>query len=145
MQRWTSDPLPVPRHEAPFAEASLEFEDLQHEGPSFVVYLYFGNEEVGEDAGEAGEGFIGRLFLFGHGECWGGEGHCDVPRGPIHEFDTRPPHPLTPINLAVDCTEALRNLGDAEEATVTALAYSMEPEKKEEPLKFGRLTLVTYD
>jgi hypothetical protein len=145
MQRWTSDPLPVPRHEAPFAEAKLEFEDLQHEGPSFTVYLYFDNPEVDAEAGEEGDGFIGRMFLFGHGDCWGGEGHCDVPQGPMHEFDTRPPHPLTPINLAVDCTDALQRLSDTEQTTVTALAYSFEPEKKEDVLKFSRLTLVTYD
>jgi hypothetical protein len=145
MQRWTSDPLPVPHHEVPFAEASLEFEDLRHDGPSFSVYLYFDNPDVDAEAGEAGERFAGSFLVFGHGDCWGDTGHCDLPEGPIHEFDDRSPHPLTPINLAVDCTEALRGLGDVEETTVTALAYSIDPEKKEEVLKFGRLTLVTYD
>ena len=145
MQRWTSDPLPVPRHEVPFAEASLELEDVRHDGPSFSVYLYFDNPEVEAEAGEAGEGFAGRLVVFAHGDCWGDAGHCDVPKGPIHEFDARAPHPLTPTNLTVECTEALRALGDAEETTVTALAYSLDPGKKEEPLRFGRLTLVTYD
>jgi hypothetical protein len=144
MQRWTSDPLPVPRHAAPYAEADLEFEDLRHDGPSFSIYLYFNNSDVNPEAGDQGDGFIGRLLLFGHGDCWGDVGHCEIPGGPIHAFDDRAPHPLTPINLTVDCTDALRGLGEAEEATVTALAYPLE-EKKEEPLKFGRLTLVTYD
>jgi hypothetical protein len=145
MQRWTSDPLPISPHEVPFADADLEFEGLRHDGPSFSVYLYFNNPEVDGEAGEAGEGFIGRFQVFAHGDCWGDAGHCKVPEGPIHAFDTRPPHPLTPINITIDCAEALRALGDSEEATVTALAYSLDPEKKEEPLKFERLTLVTYD
>jgi hypothetical protein len=29
--------------------------------------------------------------------------------------------------------------------TVTALAYSTEPDKREDVLRFGRLTLITYD
>jgi hypothetical protein len=145
MQRWTSDPLPVPQHAVPFAEADLEFESLRHDGPSFSVYLYFNNPEVDGEAGEQGEGFIGRFQVFGHGECWGDVGHCEVPEGPVHPFDDRHPHPLTPINITVDCTDALRALGDAKEATVTALANSLDPEKKAEPLRFDRLTLVTYD
>jgi hypothetical protein len=145
MQRWTSEPLPVPRNEVPFVEANLEFEDLRHDGPSFSVYLYFNNPEVGDEDGVEGAGYIGRFPIFAHGDCWGDVGHCDLPRGPIGAFDDRPPHPLTPINITVDCTEVLRGLGPAGEATVTALAFSLDPEKKEDILRFGRLTLVTYD
>lgn len=146
MQRWTADePLTVPLHDVPFEAAELEFEDLHHDGPSFSVFVYFDNPDVDEGAGEQGEGYVGRFQVFGHGECWGDDGHCDIPEGPVSEFDTRPLHSLTPINVAVDCTRALRELGDKPEVTVTVLAYSLEPEEKEEPLKFGRLTLVTYD
>lgn len=146
MQRWTAaDPLPVPQHDVPYRQAFLEFEDLHHDGPSFTTYLYFDNPDIDAEAGVGGEGYAGRFQVFGHGDCWGSVGHCDVPDGPIHEFDRRPLHPLTPINVAVECTAALRALGDRTETIVTALAYSLEPEEKEEPLKFGRLTLVTYD
>jgi hypothetical protein len=145
MQRWTSEPLPVPRHEVPFASASLQFEQLRHDGPSFSVHLYFDNPGVEDEAGEGGKGFAGSFVVFGHGDCWGDVGHCEVPEGPIAPYDDRPPHPLSPISLAVECTEALRALGDVEQTTVTALAHSLDPEKKEEALRFGRLTLVTYD
>lgn len=145
MQRWTSEPLPVPRHEIPFAEAVLSFEDVRHDGPSFAVHLYFNNPDVDPEAGEAGESFIGRFTVFAHGDCWGDLGHCDIPKGPISPFDNRHPHPLRPINITVDCTEALRRLGDLEATTVTAIAHSLDPEKKEDVLKFERLTLVTYD
>lgn len=146
MQRWTaSEPLDVPLHEVPFDYAELEFEDLRHDGPSFTGYVYFDNPEVDAEAGEGGEGYVGRFVVFGHGECWGDVGHCDVPSEPVSDFDTRPLHSLTPINVAINCTDALRELGDKSEVTVTVLAYPDEPDKKEEPLKFGRLTLVAYD
>lgn len=147
MQRWTSEPLTIPQHTAPFAAADLEFEDIRHDGPSLSVFLYFDNPEVDPEAGEAGDGYIGQFRVFGHGECWGGVGHCDPPKGPIHDFDTRPPHPLTPIDLTLECTEALRGLGERAEATVTALvrATPREEEKDDGLLRFSRLCLVTYD
>jgi hypothetical protein len=52
---------------------------------------------------------------------------------------------LAPINITVEITEALQALKDVEEVTVTALAYSTEPDKREDVLRFGRLTLITYD
>lgn len=146
MQRWTSDPLTIPQHSGPFAAANLEFEDVRHDGPSLSVALYFNNPDVDPEAGEAGDGYIDELRIFGHGKCWGGVGHCDTPPGAIHDFDTRPPHPLTPINITVDCTAALRALGGREQATVTALAFAQGGEEKDEGLlRFSRLCLITYD
>lgn len=145
MQRWTApEPLPIPPHDDSFA-AELEFEDLRHDGPSFAAYVYFDNPEVDEGAGLEGAGYVGSFQVFGHGECWGDVGHCDLPSEPVNPFDRRPPHSLTPINVAVDCTTALRELGEKAEVTVTVLALSQDPEQKPEPLKFKRLTLVTYD
>jgi hypothetical protein len=83
--------------------------------------------------------------VFAHGDCWGDPGHCDPSRGPLHTFDRRPLHPLTPINVTVEITDALRALGPVDEVTVTALAHSTEPDKREDVLRFARLTLITYD
>jgi len=106
MHRWESQALALPPSDQPFAEASLEFEDVRHEGPSFTVYAYFDNPDVDEKAGASGDGYVGRFRVFGHGDCWGDAGHCDLPQGPVHEFDIRAPHPLTPIDISLDCTAA---------------------------------------
>ena len=81
---------------------------------------------------------------FAHGDCWGDPATA-TRREPVHAFDRRPPHPLTPINITVEITDALLALKDVEEVTVTALAYSTEPDKREDVLRFARLTLITYD
>src|SRR5206468_1231186 len=82
-------------------------------GPSYVVHLYLNRPDVADDAfAEAGRGHAGHFTVFGHGECWGDLGHCDVPTGALHAFDRRPPHPLTPINITVEVTDALKALGD---------------------------------
>jgi tyrosinase len=147
MQRWTSHPIPVPAFPgAPWERADLEFEDLRHDGPSYAVVLFLNHPDVAEDAvPEQTPGFAGRFTVFAHGECWGDPGHCDPPGEPLHAFDRRPLHPLTPINVTVEITDALRALGAVEEVTVTALAYSTVPEKREDVLRFSRLTLITYD
>ena len=147
MQRWTSDPLPVPTDPGePWEHADLEFESLTHDGPSYTVVLFLNNPEVAEDASpDETPGFAGRFTVFAHGDCWGYAGHCDPPSGPLHTFDRRPLHPLTPINVTVEITDALRALGPVDEVTVTALAHSTEPDKREDVLRFARLTLITYD
>jgi tyrosinase len=145
MQRWESEPLALPTHDVPFAEASLDFEDIRHDGPSFTVYVYFDNPEVDAEAGADGEGYVGQFRVFGHGDCWGGKGHCDVPKGPVNAFDTRPAHPLTPIDLSLDCTDALRKIAEKDAVRVTTLAYSADPEAEGDVLRFAGLSLVTYD
>ena len=46
-------------------------------------------------AGYDHDSYAGSFYVFGHGDCWGEEGHCDVPptRDP---FDLRLPHHLEP-------------------------------------------------
>jgi hypothetical protein len=145
MQRWTSEPLTVPRHPAaPYARADLEIEGVLHDGPSCYVLLYFNLPEADEHAGRDVPQFAGAFSLFAHGRCWGGAGHCDVPTGPLNPFDRRLPHPLTPINITVTVTEALRAVAE-DEVTVTVLTFPVLGSDRDEPLRFSRLTLLSYD
>jgi hypothetical protein len=147
MQRWTSEPLAVVHDpDAPFVRADLEFETVEHDGPSCIVRLYLNAPDVADDAPrDADNGYAGEFTIFGHGDCWGDLGHCDVPQGPLHPFDDRAPHPLTPINITVEITDALKRLGESDAITVTALSQSLDPDKREDALRFGRLTFVTYE
>ena len=130
---------------APFTHANLEFEDVEHDGPSFVVKLVINNPKVEDAVSPESPGYAGHFTVFGHGECWGDAGHCDIPSGPLHEFDRRRPHPLTPINVTVDVTQALLEAPEAGEVVVTALADSLDPSVTANPLRFKRLTLVTFE
>jgi hypothetical protein len=146
MQRWTSDPLRVPRDPAaPWKRADLAFEGVQHDGPSFRVLLYLNNPDADQNAGRGAEsGYAGEFPVFAHGDCWGDVGHCEVNRGPVSPFDHRPLHPLTPIGVSVEITEGLQRLADQEQVTVTAVAFSTD-EDKTDVLRFTRLHLLTYD
>jgi tyrosinase len=149
MQRYVSEPLRLPPPgTTPFRRADLELVGLEKAGPSFVLDVFVGNPEA--DSGTAHEittGWAGTMPVFAHGDCWGGRGHCDIPTGPVSPFDRRLPHGLTPTNLTMEVTEALRFLGPVEEVVVTILAQEADPERqeREQILRFAELLLVTYD
>ena len=105
------------------ARADLTFYGLDHSGPSYEVRVFFNNPDASPDTPPvAGEGFAGKFSVFGHGGCFGDEGHCDV-RAPVSVFDRRQPHPLTPIARAVTVTDVIRDLirRDMNSVTVTAV------------------------
>ncbi len=56
------------------------------------------------------DNFVGYAARFGHGNCVGGPGHCDVPELNRHFFDNRHRHHNTPTNHRFDATEQVKKL-----------------------------------
>ncbi|MBL4705553.1 MAG: tyrosinase family protein [Flavobacteriales bacterium] len=54
--------------------------------------------------------FGGYIARFGHGECVGGVGHCDIPSENRRKFDKRPRHHNTPTNHSFDATKCINKL-----------------------------------
>ena len=52
--------------------------------------------------------YAGYLAIFGHGECYGGPGHCDLPPPRARAYDQRPRSHNTPRNHRIDITQAAR-------------------------------------
>ena len=93
----------------------------------------------------------GRFTIFGHGGCYGDEGHCEVPAPPADPTDLRPAHPLTPLDTYVTITDALRRVlaHDGALQTVTLVPVSITPRRADrrpapELLHFADVTLSTY-
>ena len=141
MQAWTATEA-LPRPEGDWQTAELEIETLYHDGVSFNALVFLNNDTFDEaKAPEEQAGFAGRFSVFGHGDCWGDAGHCEVP-GPVSSFDHRPPHPLTAINISLDVTSALRAV-DGDGVLVTVVAASAAPDVSD-PLRFEGLGLAVY-
>lgn len=63
------------------------------------------------------DNYVGYIARFGHGNCIGGPGHCDIPSLRRRKFDRRPRHHNTPNNHRLDATETIKKLkakGDTE-------------------------------
>jgi tyrosinase len=54
--------------------------------------------------------YAGYLAIFGHGDCIGGPGHCDLPPSRPRQYDQRPRHHNTPRNHRVNVTKTAKQL-----------------------------------
>lgn len=143
--------LQLPAIQRPFRRADLVFLGLEHSGPSVEVRIFFNAPQADQSTpATADEGFAGLFSIFGHGGCFGDEGHCDMPeRRPA---DLRPPYALTPITKHVTVTEAVRRLiasGVKDvDVTIVPVLHDVPPyvpeELLEQPVVFQRLSIVLY-
>ena len=54
--------------------------------------------------------YAGYLAIFGHADCIGGPGHCDLPPSRPRPYDQRPRHHNTPRNHRIDITKTAKHL-----------------------------------
>jgi len=145
MQRWdTEKPLALPIPFDSVRRIDLEFVNVRRDGGSFTAFVFLNAGDLPTDAGRDHENFAGSFSIFSAGECWGEEGHCDWKRDPVSDFDRRPLHHLTPINVSMDVTETALRLGDPKRLTVTVLAARTAEPEAEDVLRFEQLTALAY-
>lgn len=145
VDRFRSQPLELPSVGQAFTRADLIFYGLDHSGFSFEGRVYLNApRNLGHDAGREHPAYIGSFFVFGHGGCFGEEGHCDIP--PSRDaFDLRPPYQLEPAIRILTVTEPVRRLiaTGASDATVTVTAHTAG-DRSNDVLAFETVRLVTY-
>jgi hypothetical protein len=134
--------------DADFTRADLRFIGVDHSGASYEGRVFLNNPKATEKTPTtAASGYAGSFYIFGHGGCFGDVGHCDVPAN-RRENDLRPPHPLTPKNINVTITDALRRqLKKGGEIHVTVVPVVMASTEKcdlKNVLKFKRYEILTY-
>jgi tyrosinase len=144
VEHFTSKPVELPPAEHAFKRADLIFYGLDHSGASFEGQVFLDPRGVGRDADSGHRAYVGSFYVFGHGECVGDVGHCDIPaeRDP---FDLRPPHQLEPAVRILTVTDAVRQLNErtAEAAKVTVIARTTA-KRSANVLAFEKVRLVTY-
>jgi len=144
-------PYPTAAGAQPFTRADVVFTGVDHSTSSYEVRLFFNNPAATAGTPRAvEEGYAGRFTVFGHGGCYGDEGHCEVPEPSTDPTDLRPPHPLTPLDTYVTVTDALRALlaGDTLRTT-TLVPVSLAPRQQDrgpapELLHFADVSLQIY-
>ncbi|HJZ36489.1 MAG TPA: hypothetical protein VJ204_09485 [Solirubrobacterales bacterium] len=142
-ERFQSDPLELPAPEHRITRVDLVVYDIDPGRGSYEGRVFIGKKPPA-GAGPDHDSYAGSFYVFGHGDCWGEEGHCDVPpaRDP---FDLRLPHHLEPHVAIVTVTDHIRGLIEAgtTAAPVTVAAHAADGSAVE-TLAFTKLRLLTY-
>jgi tyrosinase len=133
---------------ADFRHADFEIGGIRHTGSSYEGLVYINNPDATPDTGkDESAGYAGSFDVFGHGGCFGAEGHCDAP----HErrrFDNRPISRAIRMKKRVDISDALRNAAQSEpEIQFTIVARTRDGLVGSDPegvLDVKRLSIVTY-
>jgi hypothetical protein len=130
-----------------FRRADIEFHGVDHSGPSFEARVFVNNPSADDSTPLSAEnGYAGSFHVFGHGGCFGDEGHCDIL--PRRMYDPRPAHQLTPARKVIVATDAIRRaIAEGTTATITVVPIVTSLTEKvsaEEALHFERLSIVTY-
>jgi tyrosinase len=139
---------PVPAAEAvpalDYAKADFEIGGIRHTGSSWEGLVYINNPEAdGATGKDAAAGYAGSFTVFGHGGCFGAEGHCDAP-DERRRFDNRLLARAIRMKKRVDVSEPLRAAARAGgEIQFTIVARTTDPEP-EGVLDVKRLSVVTY-
>ncbi|HVC57232.1 MAG TPA: hypothetical protein VND95_14845 [Stellaceae bacterium] len=136
-----------------FNRADLVFEGVDHAGPSYEARIFLNNPNAdAETARSIDQGYAGSFHIFGHGNCFGDVGHCEVDDRGKAPYDLRGPHPLTPARKLVKVTEALKQIlqrdGKLEQVTVVPVAFGGAATSETDPegfLKYDTMRLLTYD
>jgi hypothetical protein len=146
MQVWiTPEPLLVPINFEEVRRFDLEFVGVRRDHGSFTAFVFVNAGELPGDAGRDHESFVGSFTIFAPSWCWGAEGHCDWERPPVSAFDRRGPHHLVPINVSMEVTDAIKQLGNPDELRVTVhAALRNDPETAEGVLVFDELQALAY-
>jgi tyrosinase len=149
VERFVSTPIELSAAIAAgeFERADLVFYGVDHSGDSYEGRVYVNNPDADAATGRDAPSYVGSFHVFGHGGCFGDEGHCDVPSDPHAPFDLRPPHQLTPHVKAVIVTDALKRVLTqgpiGHSITVTVAAVVVGPGSNE-TLAFDELRLLSY-
>ena len=130
-----------------FSRADIEFHGVDHAGASYEGRVFLDNPTADETTPKSAEaGYAGSFHIFGHGGCFGDEGHCDVE--PRRRYDPRPAHQLTPAKKVVIATDAVRRVvQERHQTTITVVPVvtSLTPKSDmDQVLKFESVTIVTY-
>jgi tyrosinase len=139
-----------------FARADLIFSGVRHDADSYEVRVFFDNPDATDKTKRTAQaGYAGKFVVFGHGGCFGAEGHC--------RRDPAPPDPIPALaglqrgdpterqEKFITVTEPLRRALAAgtglNELTLVAIRLApLAKDEKMDPEVFGfdRVRLETY-
>jgi hypothetical protein len=126
----------------------LQFHGVDHSGPSYEGRVFLNNPQADQNTNTTLEdGYVGSYHVFGHGNCYGDVGHCDITKS-ISPFDYRPSHPLTPAFKRIKITDQIKKIArDKKELVVTIvpIVSGDTEDQSKDIVKLERISIVSYN
>lgn len=89
--------------------AAVQFHQVKYPKESLIVHIFVNTPEASKGTPRNNNpNYAGRFTIWGHGECWGGQGHCDVPAN-ARTTDSR--HHLMPFDINYDISQCVAKIG----------------------------------
>ncbi len=87
--------------------------------------------------------YAGYLAIFGHGDCYGGPGHCDIPPRQAAPYDIRERTHNNPRNYRIDATACIKGLiaSDAKSFQVSLVVVGADGREMKDFLRLESVTL----
>ena len=144
--RFVSNPVKVPRAARDPRQVEVRLHRVPQLERSCFVRVFLNLPDANASTPPEGDHFGGYLAIFGHGECYGGPGHCAIPGQP-RAFDLRPRSHNTPRNHRVNVTRAAKALLRAGAASlqVTLVVIGADYCEENELLRMENLSINFLD
>ncbi|HKG45449.1 MAG TPA: tyrosinase family protein [Pyrinomonadaceae bacterium] len=111
--RFVSKEIAIPDNvRASFERAEVRLHRVPQLPRSCFIRLFLNLPDANGSTPIDHPNYAGYLAIFGHADCIGGPGHCDLPPSRSRQYDQRPRHHNTPRNHRIDITNAARRLFD---------------------------------
>ncbi|MEA2819169.1 MAG: tyrosinase [Bradyrhizobium sp.] len=145
--RFVSKPIKIAKNVRKFRKAEIRLHWVPQLMRSCFIRAFI--NQPGADASTPmrdNPHYAGYLAIFGHGECYGGPGHCDLPPVRARAYDQRPRNHNTPRNHRIDVTEAARRvLANSDQAQITLVVIGVDYREERDLLKLEGVSLNFLD
>jgi len=109
--RFVSKPISIPDNvRSSFQHAEVRLHRVPQLPRSCFIRLFLNLTDANGSTPIDDPHYAGYLAIFGHADCIGGPGHCDLPPSRPRQYDQRPRHHNTPRNHRIDITKTAKRL-----------------------------------
>jgi len=144
--RFVSDRIEVSENvRSSFRQAEVRLHRVPQLPRSCFIRVFLNLADANANTPLDDEHYAGYLAVFGHGDCYGGPGHCEVP--PARKYDLRPRNHNTPRNHRVNVTKCAKALFEkgATSLQITLVVLGVDYEEDKELLRLEGVSLNFLD
>jgi tyrosinase len=109
--RFVSQPISIPEAvRGSFQQGEVRLHSVPQLPRSCFIRVFLNLPDANASTSIEDAHYAGYLAIFGHADCIGGPGHCDLPPSRPRQYDQRPRHHNTPRNHRVNVTKTAKRL-----------------------------------